>query len=80
MSTASARNPGIDLLRGLSIVLVLLNHIGLRIRLTQGVLAGFLPRQFLNDLTFKGSEAVFIFFVIMKPKPIAAAQTAVSKA
>jgi peptidoglycan/LPS O-acetylase OafA/YrhL len=64
MSTTSARNPGIDLLRGLSIVLVLLNHIGLRIRLTQGVLAGFLPRQLLNDLTFNGSEAVFIFFVI----------------
>ena len=64
MSTASARNPGIDLLRGLSIILVMLNHIGLRIRLTQGVLAGFLPRQFLTDLTFNGSEAVFIFFVI----------------
>ena len=64
MSTAATRNPGIDLLRGISIFLVILNHIGLRIRLTQGVLAGFLPRQFLNDLTFNGSEAVFIFFVI----------------
>jgi peptidoglycan/LPS O-acetylase OafA/YrhL len=64
MSTTSARNPGIDLLRGLSILLVLLNHIGIRIRLTQGVLGGFLPRQLLNDLTFNGSEAVFIFFVI----------------
>jgi peptidoglycan/LPS O-acetylase OafA/YrhL len=60
MSTSSARNPGIDLLRGLSIILVILNHVGLRIRLVRGVLTGFLPRQLLTDLTFNGSEAVFI--------------------
>ncbi|HZP05707.1 MAG TPA: acyltransferase [Terracidiphilus sp.] len=64
MSTSSARNPGIDLLRGLAILLVILNHIGLRIRLTKTVLAAALPDQFLNDLTFNGSEGVFIFFVI----------------
>jgi peptidoglycan/LPS O-acetylase OafA/YrhL len=64
MSTSSVRNPGIDLLRGLAIMLVLMNHIGIRIRLAKGILAGFLPRQFLNDLTFNGSEGVFIFFVI----------------
>jgi peptidoglycan/LPS O-acetylase OafA/YrhL len=58
------RNPGIDLLRGISIILVILNHVGLRIRLTKGVLEGFLPSLFLNDLTFNGSEAVFIFFVV----------------
>jgi peptidoglycan/LPS O-acetylase OafA/YrhL len=62
--TSVPRNPGIDLLRGLSIVLVILNHIGLRIRLARGVLATFLPHQFLNDLNFNGSEAVYIFFVI----------------
>ena len=62
--TSAPRNSGIDLLRGLSIVLVILNHIGLRIRLTRGVLAAFLPHQFLNDLNFNGSEAVYIFFVI----------------
>jgi peptidoglycan/LPS O-acetylase OafA/YrhL len=64
MSTSSVRNPGIDLLRGLSILLVILNHLGIRIRLLKTVLAGVLPGQFLNDLTFNGSEAVFIFFVI----------------
>jgi len=64
MSTSSARNPGIDLLRGLAIFLVLLNHIGLRIRLTSGVLAGVLPKQALNDITFNGGEGVIIFFVI----------------
>ena len=64
MATNSARNPGIDLLRGLSILLVLLNHIGIRIRLTDGVLAGVFPKQALTDLTFNGSEGVIIFFVI----------------
>lgn len=61
---ALQRNAGIDLLRGLSIVLVLLNHIGLRLRLTQGILGAYLPHEFLNDLNFNGSEAVYIFFVI----------------
>jgi peptidoglycan/LPS O-acetylase OafA/YrhL len=63
MSTSSTRNPGIDLLRGLAILLVILNHVGLRIRLQKTLLAG-LPHQLLNDLTFNGSEGVFIFFVI----------------
>ena len=63
-SNASIRNPRIDLLRGLGILFVLLNHIGLRILLAEGVLAQFLPKSFLNSLNFNGSEAVFIFFVI----------------
>jgi peptidoglycan/LPS O-acetylase OafA/YrhL len=63
-SSALIRNPGIDCLRGLSIVFVILNHIGLRMRLSQGVLAQFLPKSFLNSLNFNGSEAVYIFFVI----------------
>ena len=63
-ANALARNAGIDFLRGLSIVLVLLNHIGLRLRLTEGVLGAHLPRELLNDLNFNGSEAVYIFFVI----------------
>jgi peptidoglycan/LPS O-acetylase OafA/YrhL len=63
-SNAPVRNAGIDFLRGLSILLVLLNHIGLRIRLTEGVLGAHLPRELLNDLNFNGSEAVYIFFVI----------------
>jgi len=58
------RNPGIDLLRGISILLVMLNHIGLRMRLAHGVLAAFMPKLLLNDLNFNGGEAVLIFFVI----------------
>ncbi len=64
MSTTSARNPGIDLLRGVSILLVLLNHIGIRIRLMHGILAGVLPKQVLTDITYNGGEGVIIFFVI----------------
>jgi peptidoglycan/LPS O-acetylase OafA/YrhL len=63
-SSVLTRNAGIDFLRGLSILLVILNHIGIRLRLAQGVLAGHAPKEFLNDLTFNGSEAVYIFFVI----------------
>lgn len=64
MSTTSARNPGIDLLRGISILLVMLNHIGIRIRLMKGILAAVLPKQVLIDITFNGGEGVIIFFVI----------------
>lgn len=63
-SPLSARNPGIDLLRGLSILLVVMHHVGLRIPLKQGVLATFLPKWVLSALIYNGYEAVFVFFVI----------------
>jgi peptidoglycan/LPS O-acetylase OafA/YrhL len=58
------RNPGIDLLRGLSILLVVLHHIGLRIPLKRGVLAGYLPEWVLGAINYNGYESVFVFFVI----------------
>lgn len=60
----SRRNDGIDLLRGLSILLVIFNHIGLRIPLKKSALAAFLPSWVFSALNFNGYEAVFVFFVI----------------
>ncbi|HEY8327222.1 MAG TPA: acyltransferase [Rhodanobacter sp.] len=61
---ASVRNAGIDLLRGLAIVLVVFNHLGLRIPLKTTALADVLPAWLLSRLNYNGYEAVFVFFVI----------------
>jgi peptidoglycan/LPS O-acetylase OafA/YrhL len=61
---AGPRNPGIDLLRGLAIVLVVLNHLGLRIPLGKTALADVLPAWLLRGLNWNGYEAVYVFFVI----------------
>jgi peptidoglycan/LPS O-acetylase OafA/YrhL len=53
-----------DLLRGLSILLVVAHHVGLRIPLKKGVLAAFLPKWILSALIYNGYEAVFVFFVL----------------
>jgi peptidoglycan/LPS O-acetylase OafA/YrhL len=58
------RNSGIDLLRGLSILLVVLHHIGLRIPLRKTALGAVLPKWFLNGLNYNGYESVFVFFTI----------------
>lgn len=58
------RNAGIDLLRGMAIVLVVLHHIGLRIPLKKTMLAQVLPERLLSALNFNGYEGVFVFFVI----------------
>lgn len=60
------RNAGIDLLRGLAIVFVLLNHLGLPMRmpLAASALADMVPARLLRALNYEGYEAVFVFFVI----------------
>jgi len=62
--TTTQRNPGIDLLRGLSILLVVLHHLGLRMPLKTSLLAEVVPKRLLGALNYNGYEAVFVFFVI----------------
>ena len=61
---ASIRNPGIDLLRGLSILLVVLHHVGLRIPLRKTALGDVLPKWLTSAINYNGYEAVFVFFTI----------------
>ncbi len=63
-NAAVTRNPGIDLLRGLSILLVVMNHIGLRIPLQRTDLAQVVPGWLLKALIYNGLPAVYVFFVI----------------
>ncbi len=60
----SERNHGIDVLRGISIFLVVINHIGIRIPLAKTAVGAVLPLWLTNALNWRGYEAVFIFFVI----------------
>jgi peptidoglycan/LPS O-acetylase OafA/YrhL len=61
---AAARNSGIDLLRGLSILLVVLHHIGLRIALKKTAVGAFVPHRLPDALNYNGYESVFVFFTI----------------
>lgn len=62
--SSTGRNPGIDLLRGISILLVLTHHLALRIPLARTGLAAVLPHRLLSALSWSGGNAVTMFFTI----------------
>src|SRR6188472_646862 len=64
VAAAASRDPVVDSLRGLAILLVIIAHVQLRVPLESGVVFRNLPR-FVWELSCKnGNNAVRMFFVI----------------
>jgi peptidoglycan/LPS O-acetylase OafA/YrhL len=72
MSSSASANPsrswtrldGIDLLRGLAIFFVLMNHIHIRLAIAGVRYTQFLPSQLVHALVYNGQLGVQMFFVV----------------
>jgi peptidoglycan/LPS O-acetylase OafA/YrhL len=60
----SSRLPGIDVLRGMAVLLVVIHHIHLRFRLNQYDVASLVPKELGKVLFSSGYYSVITFFVI----------------
>ena len=58
------RNVGVDLLRGLSILFVVLLHINIHFALSDSFLKAWLPAKLFNVFFWSGYHGVVVFFVI----------------
>ena len=64
LSAAASRIDQIDVLRGISILAVIVHHINLRMPLNKTPLGEFMPPALVNDLGWNGYNGVIIFFAI----------------
>ena len=71
LSRPSTKNPhswsrldGVDLLRGLAIFFVLMNHVNMRLVLADVSYADGIPAQLVSSLVWNGQRGVQIFFVV----------------
>lgn len=58
------RNTGIDILRGASILFVILLHINIHFKLRESFLAEFLPKKLFSLLFWNGFYGVIVFFTL----------------
>ncbi len=58
------RLDGVDLLRGLAIFFVLMNHVNMRLHLAHIPYAAGLPEQLVSSLVWNGQNGVQIFFAV----------------
>src|ERR1700691_3395737 len=59
-----ARLDGVDVLRGLAIFFVLMNHVNMRLLIGKVPYGHALPRQVLDSLVWNGQYGVQIFFAV----------------
>src|SRR3954454_10462711 len=59
-----SRVDGIDLLRGLAILFVLMNHVNMQLLFAHVPYARGLPRQLVSSLVWNGQQGVQIFFAV----------------